>query len=387
MAKLTNKIIENTQPAQKDVYLWDSALPGFGVKITPKGRKVFIVRYRNESKKSRYITLGRCIDTDLNEARKRAKVIFSSVSAGNDPADEKRLQLEKPTMQDLYIRYMREHAIKKKLGSRRNDKILWEKHILKNLSQRKVDSITMADVIALQNNMIETPFNANRAFEVLRKALNLAEMWQMRPDNTNPCRHVKKLPEKTKTRILTPEELKSLPVKLSEAERLNITGCEYVPLIKLMLFTGMRPGEWLNGRWEWIDFNRGLYHLPDSKTGQRTITLSNLAIDMLKSMNPYTEGCIFPAQRNKNKPRAFIHRRWSVLRAFLGLEGVRLYDLRHTVGSYAHMAGLSQKQVAGLLGHNQLSTTERYIHALNDQAQQTANIAAEGIFNLTNQDN
>jgi hypothetical protein len=44
--KLTKSAIDAFPIPQSDTVYWDTALPGFGVKVTPKGRKVFIAAAR-----------------------------------------------------------------------------------------------------------------------------------------------------------------------------------------------------------------------------------------------------------------------------------------------------------------------------------------------------
>ena len=51
---------------------------------------------------------------------------------------------------------------------------------------------------------------------------------------------------------------------------------------------------------------------------------------------------------------------------------LRLHDLRHTAGSLGHRAGLSQRQIADMLGHKQLATTERYLHGFAGDAERAA---------------
>jgi len=71
---------------------------------------------------------------------------------------------------------------------------------------------------------------------------------------------------------------------------------------------------------------------------------------------------------------------WASICRRANLQGVRLHDLRHTVGSMAHRAGLSQREIASLLGHKQMSTTARYLHSLTTHEQRAAAIAADAIY-------
>src|SRR5436305_7746482 len=90
--KLTKSVIDSLPTPAKDVVYWDAGRPGFGVKITPKGRKVFVVLYRTAGagSKLRKYTIGPYGRTTLHQARIAAQKIFAAKLEGRDPAAEKR---------------------------------------------------------------------------------------------------------------------------------------------------------------------------------------------------------------------------------------------------------------------------------------------------------
>jgi len=90
--KLTKTAIDDLPTPKSDLVYWDAALPGFGVKITPKGRKVFIVLYRMGGAGSnlRKYTIGPFGRVTLHQARVAAQKVFAARLDGRDPAAEKR---------------------------------------------------------------------------------------------------------------------------------------------------------------------------------------------------------------------------------------------------------------------------------------------------------
>ncbi|WP_244206960.1 site-specific integrase [Caballeronia pedi] len=135
-------------------------------------------------------------------------------------------------------------------------------------------------------------------------------------------------------------------------------------LVRLLLITGCRLNEVMSARREWIDRDRRLLLLPDSKVGQRRIALPTAAMEIIERILDDESGSdwLIPgraAGEHLKHPHAMFKR--IKARAKLPAD-LRPHDLRHTAGSLAHMAGLSQKQVATMLGHRQLATTERYLH-------------------------
>src|SRR4030088_3115954 len=91
-AKLTKRVIDALRFAVKDVVYWDQGCPGFGVKVTPKGRKVFVVLYRTAGAGSqlRKITIGPYGRVTLHQARVTAQKVFAAKLDGRDLAAEKK---------------------------------------------------------------------------------------------------------------------------------------------------------------------------------------------------------------------------------------------------------------------------------------------------------
>jgi hypothetical protein len=91
--RLTKSAIDALPTPHSDVVYWDTGFPGFGVKVTPKGRKVFIVLYRTggaAGSKLRKYTIGPYGRLTLHQARLAAQKVFAAKLEGRDPAVEKR---------------------------------------------------------------------------------------------------------------------------------------------------------------------------------------------------------------------------------------------------------------------------------------------------------
>ena len=90
--------------------------------------------------------------------------------------------------------------------------------------------------------------------------LTQAELWELRPQGTNPCRNVRRYKVKPRERFLSVDELNLLGFVLDHAEDVQAAAA-----IRLLLFTGARSSEITGLRWDWIRGTRAL--LPDTKTG------------------------------------------------------------------------------------------------------------------------
>jgi integrase len=374
-ARINRRSIAALQPAARQAWLYDTDLRGFLVLCQPSGRKTYVVRYHTPGGSWCKLTLGTTAELDPDEARELARNALAAARRGEDPTRDRRA----PTVAQLAARFMAEHAARLKPGTARNYRILWDRHILPRIGTRRVADLKRADVAQLHDAMRDRPTNANRALEVVGKALNMAEIWGWRDEGTNPCRHVTAYPEQHRQRTLTDGELRRLWGVL---DRIEAAGQE-VPgtiAVRLLLLTGCRVNEWLGARWDWIDWPRGLLRLPDTKTGARDVHLPEAALAILRAL-PRTSVYILPG--TTGGPIGGMQRIWRRIRTEAGLGEVRLHDLRHTVGSLGHRAGLTQRQIADLLGHRQLSTTARYINAHDDHKKETADAWSAVVVRIT----
>ena len=379
MTKLTNRTVAATRPRDRDVFVWDDELPGFGLRVKPSGVKSYVIQYRNRHNDSRRITIGRHGVIGPEKARRKAKKMLADVQDGADPATERKDDREAPTVAELAEKYLREHAAPhKKPRSVEEDQRLLRLHVLPALGRKKVAGITRADITGLHHAMRDTPGAANRTLALLSKMMNLAEKWGLRLDGSNPCRHVDKYPERKMERFLSVDELGSLGAVLAEAERTATELPSVIPAVRLLMFTGARLGEILNLEWSHVDFEWSCLRLPDSKTGAKVIHLNAPALEVLNGIERDGSPWVI-AGRDPDKPLVNLRKPWHRIRAKAGLEGVRLHDIRHSFASIGAAGGLSLPIIGALLGHTQAATTMRYAHLAADPLKQAADMIGKRI--------
>lgn len=379
MTKLTNRTVAATRPRDRDVFVWDDELPGFGLRVKPSGVKSYVIQYRNRHNDSRRITIGRHGVIGPEKARRKAKKMLADVQDGADPATERKDDREAPTVAELAEKYLREHAAPhKKPRSVEEDQRLLRLHVLPALGRKKVAGITRADITGLHHAMRDTPGAANRTLALVSKMLNLAEKWGLRPDGSNPCRHVDRYPERKMERFLSVDELGRLGAVLAEAERTATELRSVIAAVRLLMFTGARLGEILNLEWSHVDFERSCLRLPESKTGAKVIHLNAPALEVLNGIERDGSPWVI-AGRDPDKPLVNLRKPWHRIRAKAGLEGVRLHDLRHSFASVGAAGGLSLPMIGALLGHTQAATTQRYAHLAADPLKQAADMIGERI--------
>ena len=173
-------------------------------------------------------------------------------------------------------------------------------------------------------------------------------------------------------RFLTRDEVQTLKDAINESEN---TQLKYI--VMLLLFTGCRKRELLDARWEHLDVERSIWRIPTSKSGKlRHVPLSDTVICILKSI-PRFEGCpyVLPNPQTQ-KPFNTIYSSWNTARNRAEMPDLRMHDLRHSFASFLINSGRSLYEVQNILGHSQLSTTQRYAHLSQKTLVAAANAAA-----------
>ena len=360
---------------EKDTVFWDSELPGFGVRVHPSGRKVYIAQTRAGGKAAKRVTVGRHGVITAEEARRRAALIVARIKAGEDPVPEPMAAklADGPTVGDLARMYLEEHvAVRCKPSTAETYRLTVAKHIVPALSRTPALAVGHREVTDLHHGLRQTPFMANRVVETLSRIYNAAEDRGLIPEASNPCRLVMKFRERPRERFLTDEEFRRLGRVLDEAETCKGVSVHAVAAMRLLLLTGCRKGEILNLRWSEVDLEVQELRLPDTKTGPRTISLSPEAAQVLAAI-PHIDGNphVIPgkirgkAMRNLNDP-------WDIVCERAGLEDMRIHDARHSFASRALALGESLPMIGKLLGHTQVETTARYAHLAEDSVRESA---------------
>jgi integrase len=154
----------------------------------------------------------------------------------------------------------------------------------------------------------------------------------------------------------------------------------HVTLIRLLLLTGARVSEIQNAKWEWIDFDKKLLILPDSKTGKRVIFLTKPVLAILKQMPRIAEHPYILFGRQFGKSIGVPNASWNLIRAKAGLVDFRIHDLRHSYATICNQLELSEGTIGTLLGHRSKTTvTQRYIHHVDGFVREAAEKVADYI--------
>lgn len=379
--RISKRSVDDLRPKENDTYLWDGghseALSGFGLKVTPSGRKVYLIQYRLGGRRgrTRRVTIGTNGKVTAEGARARAKILLGEVAAGKDPASERDKGKAEMNLGPLFDQFLSEHVdARLKPQSASAYRRIARSYILPVLKNRRLTDIQRTDIARLHHSLRDKPYQANRTLAVLSIFFNWCEKHGFRPDASNPCRHVEKFKERKRERFLSETELARLSEALREAEQLHTASSWVIAAIRLLTLTGARLSEVLTLKWDYVDFEGRQLRLPDSKTGQKSIYLNAPALEVLSNV-PRIEGNPYIICGEKSGAHLVnLQNPWRRIRKTAGLEDVRIHDLRHSFASVAAGGGMSLPVIGALLGHSQSQTTQRYAHLSADPLKQASDV-------------
>ncbi|WP_375569790.1 tyrosine-type recombinase/integrase [Seohaeicola saemankumensis] len=382
--KLTEKVLREAIPAEgRDYQIFDTDVRGFAACIYRGGGRAFTLDYRYAGRQRR-MTFGRWPEWSVTAARERAKELRREIDAGGDPLAMRGALREAPRMTDLIARYVEVHLPHLAPLGAADQRSMMEKFIAPAWGNMLVTEVSAYDVELLLTKIAEgrarpskqkpnnrarklqgakpTPVRANRVGEVIRKMFAYAIKWGWREDN--PAMGFRRRMETPRERYLSQEEISRLATALDAAQDHRAAG-----IIRLCMLTGARVGEVRRARFE--DFN--LEHLswtkPASTTKQRRVhrvPISDEAAAIVRQRRiAVVKGSpwLFPGDV-PGQPVQEIRRFWARIQKEIGIEDVRIHDLRHTFASLLVSGGASLEMIGKLLGHSQMQTTQRYAHLM-----------------------
>ena len=347
--KFTKSAIDTLPTRTTDVVYWDAGCPGFGLKITPKGRKVFIVLYRTAGAGSalRKYTIGPYGRVTLHQARVAAQKVFSAKLDGRDPAREKReARIREVTdrVEDVLEAFITQHVSKSRSAGeisrllRREAGTAWK--------QRSVHDITKRDVVDLVS-AIESrgaPMAANKLLKTIKTFFNWCvgrAILEKSPAEGIPL----PAPNIARDRILNDVEL----AKVIRSAR--IMKYPYGSIVELLALTGQRREEAAGATWDEFDLDRAVWTIPRGRTKNaksHIVHLPELALAVLRRI-PRNGTWVFTINGYKPFSRFSAYKRR--LDALSGVSGWRIHDLRRTCVSGMARLGIAPHVADKVLNH------------------------------------
>ena len=363
---LTERIIRDAKPGPVQRVLWDSRIKGLGVRVTLAGAKAYVIDYRAGGRQRR-ATIGRYPGMPLREARERAARELASIREGEtDPLERRREIREAPTVDEGLDRFLDEFGPERVRLGRLSPRTLQnyrnqvKLYVRPTLGKRRVADVRRRDVERAVGRLPNA--TRNRVLALVSRLFNLFEVWEWRPQHTNPVRGVARAREEARDRVLDSAELAALSVAL---ERLGERFPASVAAIRVAALTGLRISEVCALQWQHVDFESGRVTLPETKTGRRVHHFPDAALDILRGMPRINRGVhVFTVDARGPLTYRTVRTRFAEAAELAGLRDVRLHDLRRTVMTNAAAAGVGTHVLRDLLGHKTTAMADRYVRAV-----------------------
>lgn len=381
MARITRRTVDALKLNGGEAWLWDSELPGFGVRMQRGGGKYYYVQYRTGGRgsPSKRVTLGPDTVLTPEAARREAQKLLAQVRLGGDPAGARNKMRGEATISALCDRYLAEHvSAHNKASTAAEVRRVIDSKIKPELGKLRVSDLSRARVKEWHSEMRETPYEANRCLAYMSKMMSLAtKEWELRPDN--PCLGIKRYPERKRERFYSDEELQRLGLALRDIEKQDNFHPNCSLAVRLLAVTGLRVGEALGLTWDEVDLQASCLRLKDAKAGGRTVPLGGAARVLLSGLDRVGPFVVWGPDPKLPLSHWALRNFWERLRAQAKLKNGRLHDFRHTTGTYAAQTGANAFMVRDLLGHKTMAMTGRYVERAVDPMRATADAVANRI--------
>ncbi len=392
--KLTKRTVDATKPPETgETFVWDAEVRGFGLRVYPSGRRLFVYQYvMRATGKTRRVVLGAYPAITADQARELAQRAAAQVAEGRDPQGADPDALQRRTLAEVFPEYLKERDGKIAPRTFAEYERLWTKTLAPTFGATRFPALDEGAVARWHSSRHATPTLANRAVDLLSSFCAWGERRGYRARHTNPCVEVERFEEARKGRSLTAAEYRqlgqafdaALTVGIRSAAKLRKVSTNeatknrrpkgadaprkqnptIIAALRFLVLSGWREQEALTLRWDAVNFERGVAVLDDTKSGRSERPLGKPALAVLRAQpriegNPY----VFAGER-AGTHIAEPKRVWQSLKEAAELEKgatLRLHDLRHSFTTVARdEMGLGDHVIARLVGHKLSGMTSRY---------------------------
>ena len=350
--KLTIRVLKGLKPdSEKQIDYHDQNLTGFGVRVSPAGKKTFCVFYRVGRRLRRY-SIGGYPTLSLADARDEAKRALREAAAGRDPALEKQKAKDTETFGELADLYLKKHASKKRSG--REDRRIVEKYLRPGLKHVRARDVTRPKVREILEEVARTgPVMANRVLACIRMMYN----WGVANDlvESNPCTGLQRpSAETSRDRVYSEKEMNML-WRAAREERWVVGD-----LFRLQLLTATRVSEVSKMKWSEIDDRWWTIPAARSMNGlAHRVWLSDPAVRILERLRDRDQArandkkrkpseWVFPGRRT-GRPVGNIKSSQNRIREATRIKDFQSHDLRRTASTMMMRMGIPASTVGKVL--------------------------------------
>ena len=363
--RLTDAAVGRLKPGKTEYIVRDGRVAGLGVRVRPSGHRSFVWHGHANGGAVR-LTIGSAALMTVEDARRECLALRNSMESVGD----RNGRSEVPLFRGFAMGEWKAAVGSRWPASRRRSvERMLEMRLLPAFGALRLDRIARVDVERWFDAYSRTaPGGANNGLQLLRQIMRAALATGLIA--ADPTREIRRNPRPKLTRFLSGEEIDRLHRTLDRLVGDRPSRGRQADIVRLLLLTGCRKSEIVKLKRSEVD--GGVLRLAETKTGPRTVWLSEAARAILARQPNTGSPYVFPSPKDPARPYSDSMGLWYRARTGAGLDDVRLHDLRHTVASQAVARGVALSTVARMLGHADPRMTLRYAHVSDRDVQAAA---------------
>jgi len=362
---------ERLRASTTETVYWDKNLPGFGLRVSPKGRKSFICQYRvrgakGTTWKERQVVLGTLNFLTVAEARDRARRYKAQASEGIDPVEQMKASAQAEEVQrkanaltfaKLVDRYTAEYLRVNRKPAGVEERLRLLRRWLPALGDKPASDVCEADILTFVNELLQGRANGRFEADHLVGAVRHMYAWARKHHDpklrrlVNPAANIaNRAQPHTRDRVLSHEEIKRL---WSACDQVGWPGAL---IIKLLLLTGQRVNEVAQVPWSELDLTNRVWNLPAERAKNSRahfIHLSDFAMEIIEGL-PLINNSPFVFTMDGSRPFTNTDQLYHRVRCLMGEDTApwQLRDLRRTATTLMAEIGIAPHVADKILNHS-----------------------------------
>lgn len=352
---LTNVEIKSAQPRDKEYVMSDGA--GLVVLVKPGGAKLWRYRYSLNGKKQK-LSLGPYPEITLAQARVRAADARAKVAQGISPVTERREKREASKVINSFEGVCLEWQNTRKATWSEvyadDTKRLFERNVFPVLGKRPIGEIEPLELLELLRKIEDR--GANELATKVRRRCGEVYAYAIVTGRAkyNPARDLATAMQRFQRGHYASLDASELPDFLAALDATS--GNIMVNLaVRLLMLTGLRPGELRKGEWREVDFDNALWEIPAERMKARRphlVPLSSQAIELLRSVHAVSGNYtfMFPGRNDATRPMSDMAMNQLIKRCGYG-DKLTGHGFRHTMSTILYEKGFNSAWIELQLAH------------------------------------